>query len=231
MVEAMTEDTFSQAAMLFDLQRLDPYQPVPGTISPTEAERHQSNQLPQPFFVRHMRGFQTKASRLQTTKQSLNTPSAGVIGKQQLAFFGAADEHILAITAPQSHHKEPLSQHQPRAREQHARACTLCAEEVARRHPLRVARVLDQQVLFQPQAEGDALPTQEGQPVHPDKLSVSTNKFNTLPPEQPQVILHQRDALARIRTALLDRKSTRLNSSHANISYAVFCLKKKKHNP
>src|SRR3712207_9010910 len=28
----------------------------------------------------------------------------------------------------------------------------------------------------------------------------------------------------------LDRKSTRLNSSHANISYAVFCLKKKKHN-
>src|SRR3712207_8097269 len=29
---------------------------------------------------------------------------------------------------------------------------------------------------------------------------------------------------------VLDRKSTRLNSSHANISYAVFCLKKKKHD-
>src|SRR3712207_8282903 len=28
-----------------------------------------------------------------------------------------------------------------------------------------------------------------------------------------------------------DRKSTRLNSSHANISYAVFCLKKKKNEP
>src|SRR3712207_8112853 len=28
-----------------------------------------------------------------------------------------------------------------------------------------------------------------------------------------------------------DRKSTRLNSSHANISYAVFCLKKKKISP
>src|SRR3712207_8313537 len=28
-----------------------------------------------------------------------------------------------------------------------------------------------------------------------------------------------------------DRKSTRLNSSHANISYAVFCLKKKKSQP
>src|SRR3712207_7354229 len=28
----------------------------------------------------------------------------------------------------------------------------------------------------------------------------------------------------------LDRKSTRLNSSHANISYAVFCLKKKRRN-
>src|SRR5262245_63407966 len=29
----------------------------------------------------------------------------------------------------------------------------------------------------------------------------------------------------------LDRKSTRLNSSHLGISYAVFCLKKKKKNP
>src|SRR3712207_8998606 len=33
---------------------------------------------------------------------------------------------------------------------------------------------------------------------------------------------HVRDLLGE------DRKSTRLNSSHANISYAVFCLKKKK---
>src|SRR2546422_2300107 len=30
--------------------------------------------------------------------------------------------------------------------------------------------------------------------------------------------------------AISDRKSTRLNSSHGYISYAVFCLKKKKHN-
>src|SRR3712207_8119468 len=32
------------------------------------------------------------------------------------------------------------------------------------------------------------------------------------------------------RLLTLDRKSTRLNSSHANISYAVFCLKKKKNH-
>src|SRR3712207_7160745 len=31
----------------------------------------------------------------------------------------------------------------------------------------------------------------------------------------------------RPKRTLIDRKSTRLNSSHANISYAVFCLKKK----
>src|SRR3712207_6874145 len=31
-------------------------------------------------------------------------------------------------------------------------------------------------------------------------------------------------------SVVVDRKSTRLNSSHANISYAVFCLKKKKRN-
>src|SRR3712207_7158780 len=34
--------------------------------------------------------------------------------------------------------------------------------------------------------------------------------------------------LVRIELSTIDRKSTRLNSSHANISYAVFCLKKKK---
>src|SRR3712207_8049969 len=34
--------------------------------------------------------------------------------------------------------------------------------------------------------------------------------------------------LAVIPLVAVDRKSTRLNSSHANISYAVFCLKKKK---
>src|SRR5947209_13070812 len=46
------------------------------------------------------------------------------------------------------------------------------------------------------------------------------------------VLLQNRHAPSRrSRTnAMLDRKSTRLNSSHANISYAVFCLKKKKLN-
>src|SRR5437868_10720000 len=33
-----------------------------------------------------------------------------------------------------------------------------------------------------------------------------------------------------VRGELADRKSTRLNSSHVSISYAVFCLKKKKKN-
>src|SRR5438128_12676582 len=32
----------------------------------------------------------------------------------------------------------------------------------------------------------------------------------------------------RLRECIVDRKSTRLNSSHGSISYAVFCLKKKK---
>src|SRR3712207_8626971 len=35
------------------------------------------------------------------------------------------------------------------------------------------------------------------------------------------------DALSEPLKNTIDRKSTRLNSSHANISYAVFCLKKK----
>src|SRR3712207_8584642 len=39
---------------------------------------------------------------------------------------------------------------------------------------------------------------------------------------------HANDKIISRHANLRDRKSTRLNSSHANISYAVFCLKKKK---
>src|SRR3712207_8699453 len=42
------------------------------------------------------------------------------------------------------------------------------------------------------------------------------------------VVRGGRAQLRRARLPPRDRKSTRLNSSHANISYAVFCLKKKK---
>src|SRR3989442_10239005 len=43
------------------------------------------------------------------------------------------------------------------------------------------------------------------------------------------VVLHK-TTVARLLARLGDRKSTRLNSSHVRISYAVFCLKKKKAN-
>src|SRR3712207_8282272 len=43
------------------------------------------------------------------------------------------------------------------------------------------------------------------------------------------VLARQPEAHMVVTSAARDRKSTRLNSSHANISYAVFCLKKKKY--
>src|SRR3712207_7153644 len=45
-------------------------------------------------------------------------------------------------------------------------------------------------------------------------------------PVHHEVRPRQRQQL--VQPGRIDRKSTRLNSSHANISYAVFCLKKKK---
>src|SRR3712207_3919479 len=57
-----------------------------------------------------------------------------------------------------------------------------------------------------------------GEPVR--RLAARGGWRLTLPSSPPEAIplLHR----------MLDRKSTRLNSSHANISFAVFCLKKKK---
>src|SRR5687768_17821169 len=50
-------------------------------------------------------------------------------------------------------------------------------------------------------------------------------ELSLLQPEVPPRLLFVRPNLRR---AVRDRKSTRLNSSHGYISYAVFCLKKKK---
>src|SRR3712207_7501620 len=54
--------------------------------------------------------------------------------------------------------------------------------------------------------------------------STYTNYYDAHSRLDKQVINYDNGA------STLDRKSTRLNSSHANISYAVFCLKKKKNN-
>src|SRR3712207_8927418 len=48
--------------------------------------------------------------------------------------------------------------------------------------------------------------------------------------EQALVHRYEREREQPGRHGARDRKSTRLNSSHANISYAVFCLKKKKNH-
>src|SRR3712207_8715848 len=51
--------------------------------------------------------------------------------------------------------------------------------------------------------------------------------YPPLRPEQPPLAAARQPAPP-LPPGGLDRKSTRLNSSHANISYAVFCFKKKK---
>src|SRR3712207_7201188 len=49
--------------------------------------------------------------------------------------------------------------------------------------------------------------------------------------DEPHAALHGEHVEGVLELREEDRKSTRLNSSHANISYAVFCLKKKKIKP
>src|SRR3712207_7421040 len=65
---------------------------------------------------------------------------------------------------------------------------------------------------------------EEGEPARADAPDVARLAE---PVRRDRVALGRDDGGADPR-ADQDRKSTRLNSSHANISYAVFCLKKKK---
>src|SRR5947199_1833174 len=59
-------------------------------------------------------------------------------------------------------------------------------------------------------------------------LAAAGGRGRPVPPGRRALPVHQGAVDHRVRRARRDRKSTRLNSSHLGISYAVFCLKKKK---
>src|SRR3712207_7323069 len=67
-------------------------------------------------------------------------------------------------------------------------------------------------------------------------VAAALDDLEELVEAHPVSIVDERHAHLALETARqvaradADRKSTRLNSSHANISYAVFCLKKKTNN-
>src|SRR2546427_5439748 len=74
--------------------------------------------------------------------------------------------------------------------------------------------------------------------VAPDEVEEREHREVRAQAESPETLLvtwineclyvHEIEGFVVHRVAVLDRKSTRLNSSHSQISYAVFCLKKKK---
>src|SRR5207245_9239421 len=63
-------------------------------------------------------------------------------------------------------------------------------------------------------------------PIYVDSLVQHACRYEG--PERPLAESHEH--LFALSSTDVDRKSTRLNSSHGSISYAVFCLKKKKQN-
>src|SRR3712207_8283542 len=75
----------------------------------------------------------------------------------------------------------------------------------------------------------DALPIFRGRPLTLPEKPRSRPRPRPLPlADEPAVAWHGGLRRSHAPPAMQqDRKSTRLNSSHANISYAVFCLKKK----
>src|SRR5438876_5674291 len=77
---------------------------------------------------------------------------------------------------------------------------------------------------------GSLLRRRTGRQIGGSDFLILNQQFNTLI-KAGLPILRALDLLATRASSsrLRDRKSTRLNSSHPSISYAVFCLKKKKH--
>src|SRR3712207_8229853 len=73
----------------------------------------------------------------------------------------------------------------------------------------------------------DALPNSDVPQITRGRRADHTARDRPLPRAGQPHVGRERRLRADRRPQVRDRKSTRLNSSHANISYAVFCLKKK----
>src|SRR5688572_31262528 len=87
--------------------------------------------------------------------------------------------------------------------------------------------------LFRSDLVDRAQPAGAGRALHAEVVAVVVMKL--LQRLDDEVVHREPDRAAPVRVAaeqagvrLSDRKSTRLNSSHSQISYAVFCLKKKR---
>src|SRR2546421_7734544 len=98
------------------------------------------------------------------------------------------------------------------ARQRATREAVARTTEVA--DPREAARSLDVRAERPPRAPGDR-----------DPFTGELRKRDILPPLMKCRTSSGR--MSRLRSSPVDRKSTRLNSSHDQISYAVFCLKKK----
>src|SRR5690606_39584236 len=91
-------------------------------------------------------------------------------------------------------------------------------------HSFPTRRSSDLQVLLQ--FVEDALPLQRPRAADdPGPSAEAASEFTRLGAAAPA----EDDLAGEQQAVMQDRKSTRLNSSHVKISYAVFCLKKKNH--
>src|SRR5699024_5449690 len=98
------------------------------------------------------------------------------------------------------------------------------------RDPLELIDALELSLVLREESQHTVAPPAPGQPERPVEFRHADESGHDDQPERDLTdagIGRGRDD--RGLRAVEDRKSTRLNSSHVSISYAVFCLKKKRH--
>src|SRR5690242_21418602 len=82
--------------------------------------------------------------------------------------------------------------------------------------------------LFPTRRSSDLLSERKPELIDAGHANRNARPGQALPNQESASASSERQPMAACQTSA-DRKSTRLNSSHMSISYAVFCLKKKKH--
>src|SRR6185503_8441905 len=95
MIITIPKDTSCQPPMPFHLHGLLLIQPFADYVRPAKRKRQKRNQFPQSLWLGKVGLFQTKPSRLHTSKQGFYLPSLGVVCHGLISTTRASDNQLL----------------------------------------------------------------------------------------------------------------------------------------
>src|SRR5215212_3705260 len=206
MIIAIPKDTSCQPPMRFVPQWLLLNQPFADYVRPAKCKRQKRNQFPQSLWLGKVSLFQTKPSRLHTSKQRFYLPSLGVVCYGLITRTRTSDKQELSCFEFHSADVQLQTQYSPCSFKHYflTNAITRKQSSGSNRLPMTVS---NQCIGSQSYAKINAFARQVSKPPLANKLTVSAQIRDSSKAKQAAKFFQQIDALSRVRATFLFKDS------------------------